>query len=403
MSTKKIFAAIAASLLFASAALPAHAEDVDKAKTLYNAGADAYAAGNFLAAIQAFSAAYAISPRPAILFNLAQAERRQFTLDHDAAKLRDAIKHFRQYLAEVQQGGRRSDAVEALADLEAQASRLGDAGMSATAAPVKAVTRLMISCDVKEATITVDATAHTEVPVIDEVKPGKHTVKVSAPGYFDDVREVTAVEGNLIAAEVTLKERPATLAFDAPSGADISVDGRPVGTAPMKALELPSGAHTITLTRAGKRPFMASVTLKRGEAMRVPVSMETTDRRVASYVVFGTAGVGALVGGFFVLDALHFQNTAKGIRDEAASGNITGDRLSAYNDAITKRDSMRSASYVAFGITGGLLLTAGALYFFDHPVPRSGDEIVAPPASPRVAFLPVVLPGGGGGMLVGAF
>jgi hypothetical protein len=402
MSTKKILAALAASVLLASATLPAQAEDVDKAKVLYNAGAEAYAAGNFLAAIQAFSAAYALSPRPAILFNLAQAERRQFTLDHDAAKLREAIKHFRQYLAEVQQGGRRADAVDALADLEAQASRLGDAGMT-TAAPVKAVTRLMISCDVKEATITVDATAHNEVPVIDEVKPGKHTVKITAPGYFDEVREVTAVEGNLIAAEVTLKERPAMLAFDAPSGADISVDGRPVGTAPMKALELPSGAHTVTLTRSGKRPFMLSVSLKRGDTMTVPVSMETTDRRVASYVVLGTAGVGALVGGFFVLDALHFQNTAKGIRDEAASGNITGDRLSAYNDAITKRDSMRSASYVAFGITGGLLLTAGALFFFDHPVPRSGDEIVAPPPSPRVAFLPVVLQGGGGGMLVGSF
>lgn len=403
MSTKKLLAALAASLLLASAAPPAQAEDVDKAKVLYNAGAEAYAAGNFLAAIQAFTAAYALSPRPAILFNLAQAERRQFTIDHDPAKLREAIKHFRQYLAEVKQGGRRADAVDALADLEAQASRLGDAEMAAAAAPVKAVTRLMISCNVKEATITVDATAHNEVPVIDEVKPGKHTVKITAPGYFDDVREVTAVEGNLVAAEVTLKERPAVLAFDAPSGADVSVDGRPVGTAPMKAIELPSGAHTITLTRAGKRPFMASLTLERGEARTVPVSMETTDRRVASYVVLGTAGVGALVGGFFVLDALHFQNTATGIRDEAARGNIGSDRLSAYNDAIGKRDSMRSASYVAFGITGGLLLTAGALYFFDHPVPRSGDEIVAPPAAPRVAFLPVVLQGGGGGMLVGSF
>ncbi len=402
MSAKTILAALAAAVVLASAALPAHADDLDKAKTLYNAGAEAYAAGNFLAAIQAFSAAYAISPRPAILFNLAQAERRQFTLDHDAAKLKDAIKHFRQYLAEVQQGGRRSDAVDALADLESQAARLGDAAMT-TAAPVKAVTRLMISCDVKEATITVDATAHNEVPVIDEVKPGKHTVKITAPGYFDDVREVTAVEGNLIAAEVTLKERPAMLAFDAPSGADISVDGRPVGTAPMKAFELASGTHTITLTRAGKRPFMSTLTLKRGETMTVPVSMETTDRRVASYVVFGAAGVGAVVGGAFALDALHFQNSAKGIRDEAASGNISGDRLSAYNDAITKRDSMRSASYVAFGITGGLLLTAGALYFFDHPVPRSGDEIVAPPPGPRVAFLPVVMQGGAGGMLVGAF
>jgi hypothetical protein len=112
--------------------------------------------------------------------------------------------------------------------------------------------------------------------------------------------------------------------------------------------------------------------------------------------------VGALVGGFFALDALHFQNTAKDIRGEAASGNITGDRLREHNDAIDKRDSMRSASYVAFGVTGALLLTAGALYFFDHPLPRQSDEVVAPPG-PRVAFLPVVLQGGGGGMLVGSF
>src|SRR5262249_49982115 len=57
------------------------ADDVEQAKNYFNAGATAYAAGQFVAAAQAFDQAYKLAPRPAILFSMAQAERRQYVID----------------------------------------------------------------------------------------------------------------------------------------------------------------------------------------------------------------------------------------------------------------------------------------------------------------------------------
>ena len=58
-----------------------------EARQYFDAGAAAYAAGDYQAAIQAFDAAYALKPLPEIAFSLAQAERRQYFASHDAAHL----------------------------------------------------------------------------------------------------------------------------------------------------------------------------------------------------------------------------------------------------------------------------------------------------------------------------
>src|SRR5262249_10580393 len=100
------------------------ADPVAEAKTYYDAGVRAYAAAQYAVAIEAFTEAYRLAPRESVLFSLAQAERRQYTVDRNQKHLRDAIAHFRQYLDAVPEGGRRADSVEALGELEAIASRL---------------------------------------------------------------------------------------------------------------------------------------------------------------------------------------------------------------------------------------------------------------------------------------
>lgn len=82
-ASRRTTALVLATLVSASVltAAPASADDVEQAKTLFNAGAQAFNVGKFSAAIQAFDAAYALAPRPAILFSLAQAQRRQYFVD----------------------------------------------------------------------------------------------------------------------------------------------------------------------------------------------------------------------------------------------------------------------------------------------------------------------------------
>src|SRR5688500_17158460 len=166
---------------------PLQAQDlvVAQAKASFKAGAAAYELGDYLAAIQALEAAYRLTPLPAIAFSLAQAERRQYLIGRDAAHLSRAIALYRGYLRDVGSGGRRTDALEALGQLEPMAATtgvivppaLGTGGPPTASVPQ---TRLMISCDAPGAQISLDGARTAPAPLIAQVAPGTHGVEVGA-------------------------------------------------------------------------------------------------------------------------------------------------------------------------------------------------------------------------------
>ncbi|MFT3767292.1 MAG: PEGA domain-containing protein [Minicystis sp.] len=361
-------AAVAALLIALAPATAGAQADVEQARIYYDAGAQAYNAGRYDAAVEALAAAYALAPRPQVLFSLAQAERRQFTAGRDPRLLRDAVAHFRRYLAEVPVGGRRADAVEAIAELEAAGARL-DPQAAAVGARQKA-TRLMITAPTKGAQVTLDGVAHAEVPVLETVTPGPHKVRVSAPGYFDEDREVTALDGELVPVEITLRERPSFLAVAAPAGSTVTVDGRSYGEAPFAgALELAPGAHLVAVTRRGHEPHVATLDVQRGETATLRVTLRRTPQRRVAYVVLG-AGAAALAGsGVLAAGTLHQEGVAKGILDQAHRANLTAARLDDYNGALATRDRLRTASLASLGIAGALVVTGLGLYLFDDPRP----------------------------------
>ena len=89
---------------------PALAGPVEEAKALFYAGAQAYDAGQFPAPPSRRSRLrpYRLAARPGILFSIAQAHRKQYYIAKHPDDLRAALKGYREYLAQVQQGGRRS-------------------------------------------------------------------------------------------------------------------------------------------------------------------------------------------------------------------------------------------------------------------------------------------------------
>ncbi len=76
------------------------AEDLDTAhaKQLFHEGESAFAAGHFKEAIGKFDLAFGESPRPLLLWNIAQAYRKQFDVDHDPKNLKAAHTSLQQYL-----------------------------------------------------------------------------------------------------------------------------------------------------------------------------------------------------------------------------------------------------------------------------------------------------------------
>ena len=401
---KRFTAAVLSASLLCAQTVGAQSNPLDQAKAYFNAGAQAYSIGEFVAAIQAFEEAYKLAPKPAILFSLAQAERKQYFVDHKPQRLERAIDGFRKYVADVPQGGRRADAVQALSELEPLWSAMKGTA-AATAAPedktVKLPARVMVTSPTAGAQVSVDGGKGSEAPYIAEVKPGKHVVVVTAKGFLDEKRDIQVVDGGLAAVDLELEEKPALLAVSAPDGSEITVDGRPAGITPLSApLALHDGRHFIAVLKNGAVAFTREVDVVRGETKTLDVSLTTSKQRVASYVVL-TTGIAALAtGGVFLGLALNRESKAKSILDARDQGNIGGKELDDYASARDARDRYRTISFVAFGAGAALTATSLLLMAFDHPTvaPMSAMPDQSPTPAPKtpapmdMAAAPIVSP-----------
>jgi hypothetical protein len=383
---------------------------LEQAKTDFKAGAQAYDMGRFAAAIQAFRQAYDLVPRPAILFSLAQAERKAWFVDKHVDDLKHAIEHYHAYLDQVPTGGRRGDAADALAELEPLAARASPSE-PAPAAPAQAKTRLMVTSSTAGAYASLDGGPAAEVPLVDDVTPGRHHVRVWATGYFDEERDALAAAGSLAAIDVPLRDRPARLSVETDATATLSVDGRAVATTPLaRPVELPAGPHVVTVTASGSRVFTRELKLARGEETKLPVKLERTTQRTAAWAVLAGGGVALLAGGAFTVVALVEQSRAQSVLDAQARGNVQQSDLDTYRSASDARDRWRSAAIASFGAALGLVAIGGALYLFDQPgIPAAPSAVEAPPREPEpkkpdrmeMKLVPWVAPGGAGVTLGG--
>lgn len=407
------------AVLLAGTATARAQDKSDPAWVYFNAGQQAYAAGKYPQAIQAFEKAYKLVAKPGLIFSIAQAYRKHYVAEKNARDLRKAVEHYRKYLELVPEGGRRADAVSALEELEPQLARLAEEAPEASAqAPEPTKAGLMITTAVKAAKITVDGGAPGETPHTVDVKPGPHTVRITADGYFPLEREVPVPEGDVIAIDFQLQEMPATLEIQGTSGAEVSVDGRPMGELPLsRPLELPAGSRFVTVTRNGYKPFSQEISLKRGEKRRVVADIETTKQRVLSYIFMGAGAVSAGAGLLAALGAGAAQVEAEEIESRRQGSSITEDELESYEKAVRARDQLRGA---AIGSFAGAALFGGTgflLFFFDQPTisappPRVGQGPGAPAARASststdrllgLSAAPIWAPGVVGGTIRGRF
>lgn len=378
-------------------------EDLDKAKALFNAGAQAYSLGQYLPAIQAFEEAYKIAPKPAILFSLAQAQRKQYVIDKDPTRLEAAVKGFRQYLAEVASGGRRADAVQALSELEPLLEAMKAKGMPApTAAPaVKPAARVMVTSPTTGAVVSLDGASTSEAPFIGEVKPGKHAVTVKAKGFTPEKRDVQLFPGGVLALDFPLKELPALLSVDAPAGAEITVDGQVVGVTPLASpVPLTHGRHFLAVMRNGALAWTRDVDVVHGETTTVQASLATSTQRKIAWAFFGTSVAGLATGGVFGLLSVGRDHAAQDILDARAVGNISRADLDDYDRARRDRDRYRTFSAISLGVGATAAVVGSLLWWLDRPSApmREGAPLEKKPGvKPTVELGAMVGPGTFGG------
>lgn len=346
--------------------------DLERAEASFRAGAAAYAAGDYPAAIQALGAAYTLTPLPAIAFSLAQAERRQYFAAHERAHLERAIELFRSYVKQVESGGRRADALDALSQLEPLFTALFGATLSDTAARDAAEkTRLMITSQAPDARISLDGHPPAPSPLIREVSPGQHQVVVEARGFHRVEREVTALLGELILSEIELPAQPSIVRVSTALDAELFVDGefRSQG-GPRVSLQLPAGTHQLAVAARGRRVVYRTLELARGSTTSLRVELEPTRLRKTARALFVAGGVGFGTAITLSLLTLQAQGQAEDFLARQERGNVSPAMLEHYHDDVASRDHLRIGAAVSLAAATGLFVSGLFLHQLDQPNSR---------------------------------
>jgi hypothetical protein len=343
-----------------------------EAYRFFKAGAAAFARADYLAAIDAFREAHRLSGRPGPVFSIAQSYNRQYRIDRRPEHLRAAIESYHKYLDLVREGGRRAEATEALAELERAAEAPAPAAAVDAPAPApqgeRPTTGVVLSSPTPGARLWIDAQPVDELPYIGAIAPGRHHLRLSARGFHDHERVFVAPEGKTFSLDYELEPLPARLVVQAPDGANVALDGRTVGEAPIAAaLSVPAGSHTLAVTATGYRPFVQELALLRGEERAVAAELDTTTQRIAAWIVLGAAAGGvaaaAVLGGL----ALGAEGDAEQILAESETGNIDYGDVDDYEAARDRRATFTTASLVTAGASA-LVAGVGVLLFaLDDP------------------------------------
>ena len=270
-----VFVLAALWVLLASADVHAQASGSEaEARARFEAGRGHARAERWADALLEFQASEALVPRAVTEFNLA------------ATLLR--LGRAREALAMVER-------LEARSDLD---DRIATDVVALRAAARDAIRTLAVAVAPASARIEVDGSVieGTGSPRAIPLDPGPHTIVVTAAGYSEHRATLAA---DAVTLGVELAPLPAVIVVDASEpDARIAIDGADVGLGHVET-EVSVGAHVVYVTREGRAPFEADVTVGAGErivvraALPLPVAPPPTPLHEEPLLWVGV-GVGVL-------------------------------------------------------------------------------------------------------------
>lgn len=143
--------------------------------------------------------------------------------------------------------------------------------------------QLLVRSEPSGAMVLVDGRLRGETPAtVRDLPLGAHDVQVARPGYAPETRRVTltrdAPARNLTVAltaalDPAAQLRGAIYADSRPRGARVLVDGRLIGTTPLRLPDVVAGRHEVRLELEGYRPVTTPVTVSGGREARVAVTL----------------------------------------------------------------------------------------------------------------------------------
>lgn len=138
----------------------------------------------------------------------------------------------------------------------------------------------------KDATIFVDGNALGPVPDHPlELPSGEHTVTVKRPGFADFTQKFTLGDGQTMELPAALEASSGVLAISSePEGAEVAIDGRAVGSAPMREYLLSPGSHEVLVHSEGYDDDVSHIVVKAGKQYTVTAHLKTAAPRTHTIV-----------------------------------------------------------------------------------------------------------------------
>lgn len=176
-------------------------------------------------------------------------------------------------------------------------------------------------------------------PVELQLPVGEHRLELALPGWVSQTKTVTSSKTAAANVDVTLQRAASSVTVLSVrgnvDGATVSLNGSPIGRAPLSLESLGPGVALLEVSAPGREPWGQRISLENGTATRVTYDLVDPDTKPWSgwrWLGYGTGGAllaaGAVVGLMAVSARDDFdKNPSSAGMDEVKSKNTTADIL----------------------------------------------------------------------------
>lgn len=351
---------------------------IQRAREAYAAGVQFLNARKFEEATHVFGEAMRLKPAAPIYFELGNCYRGLFSDQKNPEHARAALENYQEFIKQAdpklaESARLRAQAEREVLSLLAVLARLPPEPATAAAPPPPPPTELLITSP-NSAQVFLDGETEGEAtPFSRVVQPGQHHVRVSAAGFLSDERDLQAVQGRMILTEIRLQPAPGRLDIGANlEGGRIYVDGLAVGNTPLQRSGFSPGEHEVGIVQRGHQLWLEKVAVEADKTTRLTAQLQPTRKhKIAVYSAL-TGGATLLAG--TVLGAM-------ALVADSSLGQPGTDEAShrSYNDRLSTRNHLATASTVVLSAGLGFLVAAAGLHWFDVPdAPASPASEVTP-------------------------
>ena len=128
-----------------------------------------------------------------------------------------------------------------------------------------AIAKIKIVSPVPEAEVFIDGASVGKVPIEKELSPGAHFVTVQKHGFKTFEQKMALEAGQIMTVTAELRAVGTVRFLSNIVGAEVLVDGEPIGKTPLVRDDVDVGQHIVTIRAQGFYDFESEATVKGGE------------------------------------------------------------------------------------------------------------------------------------------